>query len=79
MIYCDLKRIEEDGAVYSFGVRTENMTGEVFFYSDRKAPTILQQPKGETVFDTVPLRVQLKYAKQFEAGIFPKKVSFERG
>ena len=73
MIYCDLKRIEEGGAVYSFGVRTDNMTGEVFFYSEFKMLTILQQPKGETVFDTVPARVRVKYAKQFEDGDFSEK------
>ncbi len=78
MIYCNLKDLNSDSAVYYFGTSTDNMTGEIEFFRNTE-PVIIKQPVNSNVPLTSINRIMVKYCNTFTKGIFPNKLSFERG
>lgn len=78
MIYCNLKDLNSDSAVYYFGISPDNMTGEVKFFLRAEA-LIVKQPVNSNVPLTSINRITVKYCNEFAKGIFPDKLSFERG
>lgn len=78
MVYCDLIKCTGDSAIYAFGVNIANVTGEVEFFSQLRAPRIIRQPKGENVSVERVARVAHKYKAKFAAGEYPGRVAYER-
>ena len=78
MIYCKLKKLNENSAVYQFGRSTEDMTGEIVFYSSFVLPTVVKQPDAGNVPSSILSNVVIKYRESFERKKFPDKLCFER-
>ena len=79
MIYCNLKEIKEDSAIYYAGRYTSDITGEVEFFKEFKNPVIIKQPKTEKLYLSLVCNVAVKYKAKFSKGEFPGKVSYEPG
>ena len=78
MVYCNLKKKNSDSAIYSFGMSTDDITGEVIIYKASIQPSILKQPTKGTATHITINRLVVKYKEQFSKGIFPSKISYER-
>lgn len=78
MVYCNLKQKSDNSAIYSFGMSTDDITGEVVFYTEFTQPSILKQPKKEKANNIIMNKLVVKYKEQFSKGIFPNKISYER-
>ena len=78
MVYCNLKQIKNNSAVYFVGTSTDDITGEVEFFQKPKNPIIIKQPKSNDLYLSIVCNVAVKYRNIFLKGEFPEKVSYER-
>ena len=78
MIYCNLKEIKNNYAVYYFGIDLNNITGEVVFYSTLTEPRILKYPETGTVPRSWLSKIVVKYKNDLTKCNFPEKMSYER-
>lgn len=78
MIYCKLKNIKGNTAVYYFGNKLDDITGEAEFYSSFTQPTILKQPTTGSVPEFLLSKIIIKYKEKLLNSNFPDKMSFER-
>lgn len=78
MVYCDLIERKANSAIYAFGTQIGNVTGEAEFYAGYKTPSIIRQPDGENISLQKLMRVVGIHYRNFEKGVFPEKISYER-
>lgn len=78
MVYCNLKEKKDNSAIYFFGATTEDVNGEVIFYTEPIQPQIIKQPSKQSVSIISLNKIVAKYKNQFIEGIFPNKISYER-
>lgn len=79
MVYCSLKEKHDTQCVYYFGGNTSDLSGEVVFFSDARTPVILKEPETHHVGIAPLAQVNAKYHKDFIAGIFKDRISYECG
>lgn len=77
MVYCTKKENGNDFAVYYFGSRVGDLSGEVKFFSDKREPVVIKQPETGKVHSILLLKILCKYRNDFEKNNFPEKISYE--
>ena len=79
MVYCRLMEKAKDHAVYSIGVRTDDMTGKITFYSDQRPPVLDKQADKNPVGVRHIGKLYGKYMEEFAQGDFREKLAYEIG
>lgn len=79
MVYCELKKTDDNSATYDFGMDTDALSGSVIFYKDSNEPEVTKLPnEGEKVLPWLR-KLNARYRKDFSQGIFKDKLSYECG
>lgn len=79
MVYCKIKEKTADHAVYSIGIRTDDMTGEITFFKDQRPPVLNRQADKYPVGVRHIGKVYGKYTDEFAQGVFKEKLAYEIG
>ena len=77
MVYCRLKEIINDKALYDCGKTTSNMTGIIEVYKDGRSPKVIKEPDGEHLRYTYVYAAYKKKQDAISRGEFPDKLSYE--
>ena len=78
MVYCKLlSRNENISATYAFGKTEKDMTGKIIFYTDGKAPEIVNQPESGSVSTLWIGKLMNKYRASLKSGDFVEKMAYE--
>lgn len=78
MVYCNLKEIKNNSAIYFVGTSTDDITGEVEFFKKPKNPVIIKQSSSNDLYLSMVSNIAVKYRNIFSKGEFPEKVCYER-
>ena len=78
MIYCNIKKKNDNSAIYLFGTSTNDITGEAEFFSTFTEPKIFKQPETRDVPLSQLSRIVVKYRSELTHGKFPERMSYER-
>lgn len=77
MVYCNLKELKDNSAIYYAGSDVNDISGEVEFFKNFKNPHIIKQPDTGKLHQSLVCNVAVKYKNKFSNGEFPEKVCYE--
>jgi len=77
MVCCNYIKSGDGTVTYAYGNRESDITGIITFDVADGSFTIEKEPENGTVYMRSLYKLATKYRKDFEQGIFKKKLAFE--
>nr|DAD77104.1 MAG TPA: hypothetical protein [Siphoviridae sp. ct0d96] len=81
MVYCDYVSNTDSTVTYKYGASVDDITGTVVFHflEGNEGIETVEEPKKGEPWDVHMMRLYGKERRNFQRGIFGKKISYEIG
>lgn len=76
MVFCFLKEIKSESAIYYFGSLPTKMDGEIEFFTDRRPPEIIIEPTEHVSLLWIG-KLWSTHRDEFFQGTLREKISYE--